>query len=70
VLVAEMEMSHEKMRTFINGREPHQVVRVRQRNEGKVQCVADAGWKHASCWNVGQARSSSPYDVIVLHNDK
>jgi hypothetical protein len=40
VLVAEMGVSHEKMRTFINGREPHQVDTVRQRNEGKAQCVA------------------------------
>lgn len=39
VLVAEMGMSHKKMRKFINGREPYQVVTVRQRNEGKVQCV-------------------------------
>lgn len=40
VLVVEMGMSHEKTRTFINGREPHQEDTVRQRNEGKVQCVA------------------------------
>jgi hypothetical protein len=40
ILVAEMGISHEKARTFIHCREPHQVVTVRQRNEGKVQCVA------------------------------
>lgn len=40
IRVAEMEMSHEKARTFIHGWEPYQVVTVRQRNEGKVQCVA------------------------------
>jgi hypothetical protein len=39
MLVAEMGMSHEKTRTFIHGWEPYQVVTVRQRNEGKVQCV-------------------------------
>jgi hypothetical protein len=40
VLVAEMGMSHEKTRTFIHGGGPHQVVTVRQRNEGKALCVA------------------------------
>lgn len=39
MLVAEMGMSHEKTRTFIRGRGPHQVATVRQINEGKVQCA-------------------------------
>lgn len=40
ILVTETGMSHEKTKAFIHGREPYQVVTVRQRNEGKVQCVA------------------------------
>jgi hypothetical protein len=40
VLVTETGMSHEKIGAFISKKEPHQAVTVRQRNEGKVQCVA------------------------------
>lgn len=70
MLVAEMEMSHEKMRTFINGREPHQVVRVRQRNEGKVQCVACCRLETRVVLERGVSEVIVSYDVILLHNDK